>query len=302
MTNGQMTMQEGLRPLGRERVWLTILLVPTFIGLIFGTLGSIVATIILSFMKWDLISPPTFAGLDNYLGLLKDQLFLKSITVTVSFALLYVPGTMIISMLVAVLLNRKLRGTGIFRTVYFLPVVSSAVAVGLVWSWIYAKDAGLLNYFITSLGGEPVNWLSTRNALYSVVIVNIWGAIGEGAIIFLAGLQAVPNDYHEAAQVDGASSWQRFMKITLPLLTPSIFFQTIIATINAFQAFEYVYVLTRGANGASQIPTMVYSIWQNGFRWFNMGSASAQALVLAAFLIVLTLFYNQLQKRWVVYE
>ena len=295
-------MQEGLRPLGRERVWLTILLVPTFIGLVFGTLGSIVATIILSFMKWDLISPPTFAGLDNYLGLLRDQLFLKSITVTVSFALLYVPGTMIISMLVAVLLNRKLRGTGIFRTVYFLPVVSSAVAVGLVWSWIYAKDAGLLNYFITSLGGEPVNWLSTRNALYSVVIVNIWGAIGEGAIIFLAGLQAVPNDYHEAAQVDGASSWQRFMKITLPLLTPSIFFQTIIATINAFQAFEYVYVLTRGANGASQIPTMVYSIWQNGFRWFNMGSASAQALVLAAFLIVLTLFYNQLQKRWVVYE
>jgi multiple sugar transport system permease protein len=279
-----------------------VLLVPTIIGLIFGTLGSIVATIILSFMKWDLISPPQFAGLDNYLGLLHDQLFLKSITITVSFALLYVPGTMIISMLVAVLLNRKLRGTGIFRTVYFLPVVSSAVAVGLVWSWIYAKDAGLLNYFVTSLGGEPVNWLSTRNALYSVVIVNIWGAIGEGAIIFLAGLQAVPNDYHEAAQVDGATSWQRFMKITLPLLTPSIFFQTIIATINAFQAFEYVYVLTRGANGASQIPTMVYSIWQNGFRWFNMGSASAQALVLAAFLIVLTLFYNQLQKRWVVYE
>jgi multiple sugar transport system permease protein len=295
-------MQEGLRPLGRERGWLMILLVPTFIGLVFGTLGSIVATIILSFMKWDLISPPQFAGLDNFLGLLKDPLFLKSITVTVSFALLYVPGTMIISLAVALLLNRKLRGTGIFRSIYFLPVVSSAVAVGLVWSWIYAKDAGLLNYFITNLGGEPVNWLSTRNALYSVIIVNIWGAIGEGAIIFLAGLQAVPNDYHEAAQVDGATSWQRFIKITLPLLTPSIFFQTIIVTINAFQAFEYVYVLTRGANGASQIPTMVYSIWQNGFRWFNMGSASAQALVLAAFLIVLTLFYNQLQKRWVVYE
>jgi multiple sugar transport system permease protein len=279
-----------------------ILLVPTFIGLVFGTLGSIIATIIISFLKWDLISPPQFAGLDNYLGLLKDQLFLRSITVTVSFALLYVPGTMIVSLLVALLLNRKLRGTGLFRTVYFLPVVSSAVAVGLVWSWIYAKDAGLLNYIITNLGGQPVNWLGTSTALYSVVIVNIWGAIGEGAIIFLAGLQAVPNDYHEAAQVDGATGWQRFMKITLPLLTPSIFFQTIIVTINAFQAFEYVYVLTRGANGASQIPTMVYSIWQNGFRWFNMGSASAQALVLALFLIVLTLFYNQLQKRWVVYE
>ncbi len=295
-------MQEGIRPLGRERGWLAILLTPTIIGLVFGTMGSIIATIILSFLKWDLISPPQFIGLQNFTGLLKDQLFLKSITVTVSFALLYVPGTMILSLLVALLLNRKLRGTSLFRTVYFLPVVSSAVAVGLVWSWIYAKDAGLLNYFITSAGGEPVNWLGTRNALYSVVIVNIWGAIGEGAIVFLAGLQAVPHDYHEAAEVDGASSGQRFIKITLPLLTPSIFFQTIIATINAFQAFEYVYVLTRGANGASQIPTMVYSIWQNGFRWFNMGSASAQALVLAAILIVLTLIYNQLQKRWVVYD
>jgi multiple sugar transport system permease protein len=295
-------MQEGLRPLGRERGWLAILLVPTLIGLAFGTVGSIVATIILSLLKWDLISPPQFVGLQNFVGLLTDQLFLKSITVTVSFALLYVPGTMIFSLAVALLLNRKLRGTGLFRTVYFLPVVSSAVAVGLVWSWIYAKDTGLLNYLITSAGGEPINWLGTRNALYSIVIVNIWGAIGEGAIIFLAGLQAVPHDYHEAAEVDGASSWQRFLHITLPLLTPSIFFQTIIATINAFQAFEYVYVLTRGANGASQIPTMVYSIWQNGFRWFNMGSASAQALVLAAILIVLTLIYNQLQKRWVVYE
>jgi multiple sugar transport system permease protein len=295
-------MQEGLRPLGRERGWLAILLVPTLIGLAFGAIGSIIATVILSLLKWDLISPPRFAGLDNYLGLLQDQLFLKSITVTVSFALLYVPGTMILSLLVAMLLNRKLRGTGLFRSVYFLPVVSSAVAVGLVWSWIYARDGGLLNSMITNLGGEPVNWLGTRNALVSVVIVNIWGAIGEGAIIFLAGLQAVPHDYQEAAEVDGASGWQRFIKITLPLLTPSIFFQTIIATINAFQAFEYVYVLTRGANGASQIPTMVYSIWQNGFRWFNMGSASAQALVLALFLIVLTLFYNQLQKRWVVYE
>ena len=295
-------MQEGLRPLGRERAWLMILLTPTIVGLVFGTVGSIIATLILSFLKWDLISPPQFVGLQNFVGLLSDQLFLKSITVTVSFALLYVPGTMIISLLVALLLNRKLRGTGLFRTVYFLPVVSSAVAVGLVWSWIYARDAGLLNYIIANLGGEPVNWLSTRNALYSVVIVNIWGAVGEGAIIFLAGLQTVPHDYHEAAEVDGAGSWQRFIKITLPLLTPSIFFQTIIATINAFQAFEYVYVLTRQANGASQIPTMVYSIWQNGFRWFNMGSASAQALVLAAILIVLTLIYNQLQKRWVVYD
>jgi multiple sugar transport system permease protein len=118
----------------------------------------------------------------------------------------------------------------------------------------------------------------------------------------LAGLQAVPRDYYEAAQVDGANEWQQFWRITLPLITPSIFFQTIITTTNAFQAFEYVYVLTRGANGASQTPTMVYSIWQNGFRWFNMGAASAQAIVLAVIIFALTAVYFWLQRRWVVYD
>ncbi len=295
-------MQSGLRPLGRERFWLIILLTPTIIGLLFGVLGSIAATLGLSFLKWDLIQPPTWAGLDNFAQLLKDDLFLRSIRVTVTFALLYVPGTMICSLLAALLLNRKLHGISVFRTLFFLPVVTSAVAVGLVWSWIYARDNGLLNNLLQSAGLAPVNWLSTQNALTSIVIVNIWGAIGEGAIVFLAGLQTVPRDYYEASRVDGANEWQQFWRITLPLITPSIFFQIIIATTNAFQAFEYVYVLTRGANGASQIPTMVYSIWQNGFRWFNMGAASTQALVLAAIIFALTGVYFWLQRRWVVYD
>ena len=175
----------------------------------------------------------------------------------------------------------------LFRTMYFLPVVTSAVAVGLVWNLIYARDVGLLNYILRALGGEAVNWLGTRNASYSVLIVNIWGAIGEGMIIFLAGLPAIPTTTTRRPGGRGERAGS-VLKITLPLFTPSIFFQTIIATINAFQAFEYIYVLTRGAKGASQLPTMVYSIWQNGFRWFNMGSASAQAMVLAAILIVLT--------------
>ena len=295
-------MQTGLKPLGREHFWLLALLAPTLVGLLFGALGSVLATVGISLLKWDLISPPVWAGLGNYAGLVSDSLFRRALGVTFAFSALYVPGTVVLSLLVALLLNRRLRGLSLFRTIYFLPTVSSAVAVGLVWSWIYGKDSGLLNSIVEALGGRPVNWLGTQNVLFSVVVVNVWGAIGGGMVIFLAGLQAVPRDYYESAQLDGAGGWAQFRHITLPLITPSIFFQTIIATINAFQAFEYVYILTRGANGASNMPTLVFSIYRNGFNFFRMGTASAQALVLALIIFVLTLCYFGLERRWVVYE
>lgn len=295
-------MQAGLRPLGRERIWLLVLLAPTLVGLLFGALGSVLATLGISLLDWDLITPPTFAGLDNYTGLLDDSLFQRALVTTIRFSAMYVPGTILLSLFVALLLNRKLRGLSFFRTVYFLPTVSSAVAVGLVWSWIYGKNTGLLNYVIERLGGQGVNWLGSNNALASVTLVNIWGAIGTGMVIFLAGLQAIPRDYYEAAALDGANEWEQFWRITLPLLTPSIFFQTIITTVNAFQAFEYIYILTRGANGASNTPTLVFSIYRNGFNFFRMGTASAQAVVLALLIFVLTLVYFRLERRWVVYE
>ena len=294
-------MQTGLRPLGRERFWLWLLLAPTLIGLAFGAVGSVFATLGISFLHWDLITPPRFAGLENYARLFTDALFQKALINTLVFSAMYVPAVMVCSLAVALLLNRSLWGVGIFRTIYFLPAVSSAVAIGLVWSWIYAKDTGLLNTMITALGGQPVNWLGTQRAMTSVVIMNVWGAVGEGAIIFLAGLQAVSRTYYEAAEVDGAGERTKLLRITLPLITPSIFFQLIITTIHAFQAFEFIYVLTRGGpNGATT--TLVYSIYRNGFDFFRMGFASAQALVLTLLIFVLTLGYFQLQKRWVVYE
>ena len=295
-------MQSGLKPLGRERIWVIVLLAPTIAGLIFGAFGSILATVGLSLFKWDLLTPPVFVGLDNFTALGNDTLFIQSLKNTVSFSFMYVPLVIIFSLLVALLLNRKIKGVSLFRVIYFLPVVSSAVSVGLVWLWIYSRDTGLLNYLIVGLGGQPVRWLSMQNALFSVIIVNVWGAIGEGMIIFLAGLQAIPKDYYEAAMVDGAKEWHLFRNITLPLITPSIFFQTIISTINAFQAFEFIYVLTRSGNNSSTTPTLVYSIYRNGFNYYRMGSASAQALVLAAIIFVLTLVYFQLQRRLVYYE
>ena len=295
-------MQSGLKPLGRERIWVLILLAPTIAGLIFGAFGSVLATVGISLFKWDLLTPPIYVGLDNFKALSDDDLFVQSLKNTASFSFIYVPLVIIFSLLVALMLNRKIKGVGFFRVIYFLPVVSSAVSVGLVWLWIYSRDTGLLNYLIVGFGGQPVRWLSAQNALFAVIIVNVWGAIGEGMIIFLAGLQAIPRELYEAAQVDGATEWPIFRRITLPLITPSIFFQTIISTINAFQAFEYIYILTRTGNNSSNTPTLVYSIYRNGFNYFRMGTASAQAIVLAAIIFALTLVYFQLQRRLVHYD
>ena len=295
-------MEYGLRPLGREKLWLWGLLAPTLIGLTFGTIGSLLATLLLSFFSWDLIAPPTWNGVANYVALVENSAYLKAFTNTIVFAGLYVPGVVVSSLLVAVLLNRKMRGVGLFRTAYFLPTVTSAVATALVWNMFYGKDTGLLNFFLESLGLAPFCWLCRENAMMSVVIVNVWGAIGEGMIIFLAGLTAIPREYYEAATVDGASETQQFFNITLPLITPSIFFQTLISAINAFQAYDYIYMLTRRGQGESTVPVAVYSIWRNAFNFFKMGAASAQAIQLAVLVAVFMGLLFLFERRYVVYE
>ncbi len=292
----------GIKPLGKEKFWLGVLLTPTVIGLVFGVLGSIVATIVLSFVDWNLIQAPTWVGFENFINLFTNTKFIKAMTTTIVFAGLYVPGVVVISLLVALLMNRKIKGISIFRTIYFLPGVTSAVATAIVWNMIYGRDTGVLNYIIENFGGQPVCWLCNDNAMLAVVIVNIWGAIGEGMIIFLAGLQAVPRDYYEAATVDGAGNVQKFFHITVPLITPAIFFQTLITTINAFQAYEYVYMLTRRAGGESSVPVVVYSIYRNAFNYFNYGGASAQAVELAVVVIILMSLYFWFERRFVVYD
>jgi multiple sugar transport system permease protein len=287
-----------LRPMGLERWWLLIFLLPTLLGLMLGAFGSIFASIGISFMDWDLLTPPEAAGLSNYLELGEDRLFNQAFWNTLAFAGLYVPLTVVISLFVALGLNRRLPGTTFFRVAFFLPTVSSPTAVGLLWTWIYAQDNGVLNEIITAMGGDPVRWLSRDVALYSVVIANVWGAIGGGMIIFLAGLQAIPRDFYEVADMDGAKAWQRLWFITLPALAPSMFFQSVLTTINAFQAFDYIYILTRTGNGNSNLPTMVFSIYRSGFRFFRMGDAAAQAVILTAIILVLTWVYFRLQKKW----
>jgi multiple sugar transport system permease protein len=295
-------MEFGLKPLGREKLWLVALLAPTLFGLVFGALGSVLATLVLSFTKWDLLTPPSWAGAINYASLVTDRKLLVSLTNTLQFTVLYVPGVVIISLLVAVLMHRKLRGVSFFRTAYFLPAVTSAVATALVWNMIYGRDTGILNFIIERLGLPGVCWLCTSNAMYSVVAVNIWGAIGEGMIIFLAGLTAIPREYYDAAEIDGAGPVQQFFRLTVPLITPSIFFQGLMSTINAFQAFDYIYMLTRRGQGDSSIPVVVFSIYRNGWHFFNYGGASAQAILLTLVVAIFMALAFWLERRYVVYE
>jgi len=295
-------MEYGLKPLGRERLWLWSMLTPTILGLVFGTIGSLLATLVLSFFDWDLIGSPVWAGVSNYVALAQNHAYIEAFVNTLTFSALYVPGVVISSLLVAVLLNRKIHGVGIFRTVYFLPTVTSAVATALVWNMIYGRDTGILNFMLQSVGLGPLCWLCTDHAMTSVVIVNIWGAIGEGMIIFLAGLTAIPRDYYEAAALDGANDVQQFLRITLPLVTPSIFFQTIISAINAFQAYDYIYMLTRRSGGDSSVPVAVFSIYRNAFHFFRMGDASAQAIQLALLVGVFMAIMFWWERHYVVYE
>lgn len=290
--------QIGVAPRGAERIWVLVLLLPTLLGLALGAFGSIAATIGISLFQWDLLSPAKWVGFDNYLALPENRNFLKALGNTTLFSAIYVPATLCISLVVAVLLNQRIRGVSLFRLIYFIPVVTSPTAVGLVWTWIYSKDKGVLNAIITIFGGDPVHWLGSDMALYSVVIVNVWGAIGEGMIIFLGGLQAIPRDVYEAATIDGASRFQQFLAVTVPMLLPSIFFQAVLCTIHAFQAFDYVYILTQTGNGGSSLPMLVFNIYREGFNYFRMGNATAQSLVLAVIVLGLTLVYSRLNKRW----
>lgn len=288
----------GLRPLGAERLWVLVLLAPTLLGLLLGTFGAIFATLGLSVFDWDLLTKPEFVGVQNYIDLPDSRLFGKALWNTVLFSALYVPLVMILSFAVALILNRGVRGEALFRVLYFLPVVSSPTAVGLLWVWIYSEDNGALNGILGVFGVEPIKWLGAKMVLWSVVIANVWGAIGEGMIIFLAGLQAIPKEHYEVARIDGAGFWQRLRFVTLPAMAPSLFFQAVLATIHAFQAFDYIYILTRTGNGNSSFPTLVFSIYREGFRFFRMGDAAAQAVVLTAIILAFTWVYFRMQKRW----
>lgn len=293
-----MAGEKGLR----KFFWISFFLLPSLIGLLLFMAIPILASLGLTLFEWDLLTSPEFVGFNNFQRLFADEDFWKALLNTLYFIVTYIPLVMVIALGVAIVLNQKLRGIILFRTAFFIPVVSAWVAVALLWKWIFNPRYGILNYLLGIIGIQGPAWLfDPQWAMPAIVITSVWKDIGFLMIMFLAGLQSIPDEYYEAAAIDGASNWQRFSFITLPLLSPTAFFALIISLINSFQVFDQVWIMTEGGPaGATSV--LVELIVKNAFSYSRMGYASALSWVLFLLVFTATLFQMRLQRRWVTYE
>jgi multiple sugar transport system permease protein len=282
---------------GGDAAWAALMVAPAVLGLALLVGLPTVGSFALSFTNWDLLGAPRFVGLANYTDLAGDPLFYQVMFQTVLFALLYVALDMVLALGLALALDQPVRGRGLFRAAYFLPVVSSMVASAILWSWIFDPHSGVLNAMLACVHVGPIRWLAdSRFALPSLVVVSVWKNLGYDMLMFLAGLQAVPTEQLEAARVDGASALQRFRHVTLPLLGPTIVLVGMMATIRAFQTFDTVYLMTAG--GPHRSTTLVgFWLFQNAFTYFKLGKAAALAYVLFAMLAMLSVLQWQARKR-----
>ncbi len=278
-------------------------LAPNAIGFLAFTLGPIAGSLVLSFFSWPLLSSPSFVGLDNYANLLtRDRVFHQVLFNTLYFVFVYVPLNLVISMGLAVWLSGRVRGANLFRVLFFMPVVTPMVANALIWTLLYQPRDGLFDRLLLAVHLPAPNWLGTFAwAMPSVIAMSLWAGFGYNLLVFSAGLRAVPKDLYDAASVDGATGWQQFWRVTLPLLTPSVFFALVLTLISSFQVFTQPYVLTDGGPGDSTT-TLVLSLFDNAFRFYRMGYASAIAWFLFVLIMLVTAFQFVTQRRWVHYD
>jgi multiple sugar transport system permease protein len=285
----------------KETLWAFLFLSPKIIGLILFTLGPVIASFLLSFTNWDLVSKPIWVSFDNYKHLLNDETFIKALTNTLYYTIISVPLGMTVSLLLAIAMNQKIKGILAFRTAFFIPVISSMVAISLLWRYIYNSQYGLLNYFLGLIGIPPQNWLGNiKLAMPSLILMCVWKGLGQNMMIWLAALQGIPEELYEAARIDGASKGQQFKNITLPLLSPTTFFMLILGIIGSFQVFESSYVMTNGGPANATLTIVLY-LYSNAFEWLKMGYASAMSYILALIIFVITLIQFNYQKKWVHY-
>lgn len=286
----------------KDGFWAFIFLLPSVIGILVFNFIPTITSFYLSFTKWNLLGSPKFVGLNNYMSLVEDPLFYKVMGQTLYFVFGTVFFEIIISLFIALGLNSVLNLKTVFRTIYFLPVVSSMVAVAILWNWIFDPAYGFLNYILKIIGIDPIFWLSDPTwAMPSMIIVSVWKNLGYSTVLFLSGLQTLPQDCIEASSVDGANETQTFFKVVLPLLSPTIFLVSIMSFINAFQTFDSVYILTAGGP-QNTTNLMVYWLYKNAFEFYNMGRASAIAYVLFLIILTITLFQWYFRKKWVHFE
>lgn len=274
----------------QEAIAAYILLAPDILGLTLIYVGPILYTFYLAFYSWNGISPQkTYVGFANFAILFQDPIWLKSVIITINYVLLYVPLIIGGALGLALLINSKLPEVKIFRTIYFMPIVMPIIVAAIVWQFIFEPSYGVLNFLFSLFSLPKHAWLGSQNeALFSVVIVTVWKQLGYFMIIFLAGLQDIPREYLEASAVDGATPFQRFRFITLPLLKPTLVFVLVINVIGALQDFDQIYVLTRGGpNYATYV--QVYYIYEQAFKFLRMGTASSASVVLFSAILLVSL-------------
>jgi multiple sugar transport system permease protein len=252
-------------------------------------------------LKTDLLSETRFVGLDNYIQLFKDELFRKSLLVTSYYTFVTVPLGLVIALSIALALNQRIPARAMWRTLYYLPSVISGLAVSILWRWVFSPDIGLLNQALLLVGIEGPRWLySEQWAMPAFIIMGQWG-VGGGMLLYLSGLQSIPTPLYEAARIDGAGSWKCFWKITLPMLSPTIFFNLVMSIIGSFQVFTQALVLTNGGPNFATL-TMVLYLYQKGFQQLHFGYASAIAWVLFLIILAFTLLVIRSSSAWVYYE
>jgi multiple sugar transport system permease protein len=285
-----------------EALWGYAFVLAPFVGFALFGLGPLIASVILSFFDYDLFTPPRWAGGGNYVRLLtSDPLFWTTIGNTLFF-LLGIPLSLAGSLGLALALNQSLVGRAFFRTLYFIPSVSSVVATSLLWLWIFNPEFGILNQTLARVGISGPLWLQDpRWVKPALILMGIWGGLGPNVVLYLAGLQGVPQSLVEAATVDGANGWQRFRHVIWPLLTPTTFFLVVMGVMGTLQMFGQIYVMTEGGPEFASTTTMYY-LWQNAFTWNRMGYASALAWVLGTLVITLTAAQFAVARRWVHYD
>ena len=277
-----------------------LFLAPNFFGFIIFMLFPILFAFYIMLTDWSLAKEPQFIGLKNFNTMVNDRIFWKSLANSFYYTFIAVPTGIFIAFWLALALNRKMRGIIFFRTVYFLPQITLTVAAATIWRWIYQPEIGLINHILELVGIDGPKWIhDTKWAMPSVIIMSNWQGIGFAMLILLAGLQGIPEEYYEAASIDGASGWQRMRFVTLPMLTPALFFVVVTSLIGAFQAFDQFYILTQGGPAHATTPLTLY-IFQNAFSFFKMGYGAALAAVLFVIILIITIIQWQLARRWVI--
>ena len=274
---------------------------PWLIGFISFVIYPLVYSLGLSFTDWNILESPNFVGFKNYERMFANEDFWAALKVTFIYSFASVPLGLFLGILLAVLLNQKITGIRIFRTIFYLPAVASGVAVSMLWLWVFDPGFGLINVFLSYIGIDGPNWLSSsRTALASLIIMSLWG-VGGSMVIFLAGLQGISGSLYEAAEVDGAGPFRKFISITIPMLTPTIFFNLILGVINSFQVFTQALVMTGGGPGNSTLFYVLY-LYRNAFEFFKMGYASALGWVLFVIILLFVLILFKTSDNWVHYE